>query len=552
MWKKTISVLLLLLATAALWTPAVRADVKADPADAAQRLKKYVTVVMNYDASGLSDREKDLLKSLMEAGRLADEIFWRQTNPDYLKLRADILQSLAADSPVRRYFLMEAGPYDRLDHDAPFLEVPPKPLGAGYYPPDLTPMEFTQHLQKHPEDRQAFMSPYTVIIRENGSLKARPYHEAYRELVAPLAAALRKAAGFADNPSFKDMLDARADGLLRDDYLEADSTWINLRNNKFDLIIGPIEVYDDQLNNLKAAYQASVSVVDAEETQKLNAYAETIPKLQENLPCPPEYLTSPLERKTVFTVVNDIYRGGLLRVGYQAVAVSLPNDPDIQVAEGAKKVFWKNFLEARLEKIIKPIGDRMIDGHQVGSLTWQGFFDVILLHEMAHTLGPKYVRNTEIPINQALRELYSWIEENKADTVGLLSLEYLRDHGLIDPGRRQEHYVGFLASCFRTVRFGTGEGHGLAALVTLNYLLEKGAVLFDKKNGRYTVEAAKFDTAVSQLARELLTIEAEGDYNRARKLQNKYGQLSAGLKKDLDGLADLPVDIAPVFRIKWN
>ena len=396
------------------------------------------------------------------------------------------------------------------------------------------------------------MSPYTIIVRDKDGLKAVPYHQAYHDLVVRLAAELTKAAGLTDNPSFKDMLTARADALLRDNYMEADAAWINLVDNKFDLIIGPIEVYDDQLNNLKAAYEASVEVVDAEETKKLNVYAATIPKLQKNLPWADETGATPLEKTTVFTVVNDIYRGGLLRVGYQAVAVSLPNDPDLQVAVGSKKVFWKNFLEARLKYIIKPIGDRLLAGSQLDKLTWQGFFDVVLLHEISHTLGPKYLRDSQIPINQALRDLYSWIEENKADVVGLLSLKYLRDHGLIDPGRREEHQVSFLASCFRTIRFGTGEGHGQAALVTLNYLLEQGAVTVDKKTGHYLVEPDKFDQAISRLARELLIIEADGDYARARKLRDQYGALSPGLKKALDRLVDLPVDFAPVFKIKWN
>jgi len=253
-----------------------------------------------------------------------------------------------------------------------------------------------------------------------------------------------------------------------------------------------------------------------------------------------------------FAIVWDIYRGGDIRVGYQPVAANLPNDPEVHAKKGSKKTFWKNVLDARLNQIIVPIGQRLIAEDQVQHLTPQGYFEFVLLHEIAHGLGSRYVHGTETPLNVALRDLYSWIEENKADIAGLHSLRYLREHGIIDGSLRDEHYVSFLGSIFRTIRFGTGEAHGKAAIVSLNYIMERDGITYDEASKRYAVDFDRIDAAIDQLANELLVIEAEGDYARAKRLEEEYAGTPDFVQASLDSLNDLPVDLVPVYENRWE
>jgi len=548
----------LLIAVSVLAGQACRQESEEAPmterAEIAARMQKYSQTVMKSDLSGYGQREQGLLKELLKAARLADEIFWRQTSNHALRLREQIVSSRPEDDPVRRFFLMQAGPYDRLDHDAPFIAgVPPESPGAGFYPDDLSADEFQKWIDAHPEDREAFLSPYTVIRRDGDALVAIPYHEAYAEQVGPLAAALRRAADLAENESFARYLRLKADAVLDDQYFDADTAWIEMSGNAFDVSIGPFEVYEDGLLGNKAAYEASVEIVDAVESAKLEVYTAHLAGMEAHLPYDDRYRPSDHGLTATFTIVRDIYRGGDLRVGYQAVAASLPNDPRVTETVGSKKTFWKNFFVARLNQVILPIARELLAENQVAYVTPQAFFDVVLLHEIAHALGPRYSFTSEgqVPINQALATHYSWIEEAKATAAGLECLSYLIDAGVIDPSMQRRYYASYLGSIFRTIRFGTSEAHGLAALVELNHFLVNGGILFDESTGRFAVDYETMPGQITALAETLLRIEATGDAAGAQALQDRYGTVSSDVRAALDRVRDVPIDPSPVYENVW-
>ncbi len=518
------------------------------------RMEKYALTPMEMDLRGYSQREKALLRELLEAARLADEIFWRQTSNAAVRLRDEMTASRPDDDPVRRFYMMQAGPYDRLDHDAPFIHgVPPKSPGAGFYPDDLTADEFQRWIEAHPEDRESFLSPYTVIRREGEALVDVPYHAAYAEQVEPLAAALRRAADLAEDEGFARCLRLKADAVLSDDYFDADTAWIKMLGNEFDITIGPFEVYEDGLMGNKAAYEGSVEIVDREESARLEIYQQHLGQMEAHLPYDDRYKPQDPGLTATFSIVRDIYRGGFLRVGYQAVAASLPNDPRVTETVGSKKTFWKNFFEARVNRVILPIARELVVEDQVDDVEPQAFFDVVLLHEIAHALGPRYAHTADgrVPINRALTTHYTWIEEAKATAAGLDCLSYLIEAGVTDPSLRHRYYASYLGSIFRTIRFGTSEAHGLAALVELNYFLGNGGIVYHEAVDRYAVDYETLPGKVTALAEELLMIEATGDVAAAQALRDRYGQAGPELSTALERVRHVPIDPSPIYRTIW-
>jgi len=525
-----------------------------EPSAIEARQRKYALTPMEMDLRGYSQRERALLRELLEAARLADEIYWRQTSSLAVPLRDEMAATRPEDDPVRRFYMMQAGPYDRLDHDAAFVDgVPPKAPGAGFYPDDLTADEFQRWIEGHPEDRDSFLSPYTVIRREGDRLVAVPYHEAYAEFVEPAAAALRRAADLSDHEGFARYLRLKADAMLCDEYFDADTAWIEMTGNAFDVMIGPFEVYEDRLMGNKAAYEGSVEIVDREESAKLEVYKQHIGQMEAHLPYDDRYKPQDPGLAAAFTIVRDIYRGGFLRVGYQAVAASLPNDPRVTETVGSKKTFWKNFFEARVNRVILPIARELVAEDQVDDVEPQAFFDVVLLHEIAHALGPRFADTDQgrVPINQALTTHYTWIEEAKATAAGLECLSYLIEAGVTEPSLRPRYYASYLGSIFRTIRFGTSEAHGLAALVELNYFLTDGGIDYDEGTGRYAVDYDVLPERITALAELLLTIEATGDVAAAQALKERYGTVGPELQAALERVRDVPIDPSPAYRNLW-
>ncbi len=519
------------------------------------RLSRLVQVPMHFDASALPAQEKELLKTLVEASKLIHEAYLQQAYPGGAALR-DSLAKLEDEVNKKLYRLVvrNGGPFDKMDHFKNFYGTFEKLPGAGFYPADLTKEEFEAYVTAHPEQAEALMSPYTVIKRDNGALKPVPYHEEYGEWMRPASELLKKASTLTDNPSLKKYLVSRAEALLTDDYYESDLDWIDLKDNDVDIVIAPYEVYEDGLISIKASYEATVGVKDKEESAKLDIYTQHIEALEQNLPHDAKFKKSTKGLVSPMVIVTDIIRGGDIATGYQPVAANLPNDPRVHANKGTKKTFWVNMMKARVNEIILPVGRELIASDQIEYITPQGVFNFVLMHELCHALGPRYVHgsNDKVSVNQAVKDLYPALEEGKADVAGLHSIKYFIDKGIIPKEMEKQHYVSYLASIFRTIRFGTTEAHGKAAICELNYHREKGGIRLDPATKKWSVDFDKIGPSISDLAKIWLELEATGDYAGTEEFFRKWASTPSDVAEALKGLEHLPVDVEPVYSIKWE
>ena len=510
-----------------------------------ERLAKWKRVAMPLPASPLSARETRMAAKLVEACRLLDGIFWRQSDPAGLDL-----YKTTRDPALKQLLAIMGGRWDLLDENRPFVGAEPMPPGHEQYPHDLTRDRVEQYVAQHPEDRAAIFNPYTVVKWRNGRLIGVPYREEYKAFLDPAAQALRQAAALSDDPAFANFLRLRAAALLTDDYYPSDLAWLDLKNPKFDLIFAPYETYLDDLLAVKTSYGASILIRNEEESRKLAVYEKYVPDIQDALPLDPADRPSKRGHVTPMEVMDAPYRAGDLRYGYQAVADNLPNDPRIHQEKGSKKIFFKNFLDARVRYVILPVAQRLMTPAQAAKATGEGYLAGTLLHEIAHELGPSFARvqGKQVDINEAIGPAYSGLEEAKADVTGMFGLKWLVDHGALPQARLEEYYASYVAGLLRTLRFGAGEAHGRAETMEFNYLLESRAVT--RAGSRYAIDYARMPAVVAQLARELLEIEATGDRPRAENWFAKYDKIPADLEKALAATKDIPVDIDPVFSFK--
>ena len=510
-----------------------------------ERLSKWKRIAMPLPASPLSARETRMAGKLVEACRLLDDIFWRQSDPAGLDL-----YKTTRDPALKQLLGIMGGRWDLLDENRPFVGAGPMPPGHEQYPHDLTRDRVEQYVAQHPEDRAAIFNPYTVVKWRNGRLIGVPYREEYKAFLDPAAQALRQAAALSDDPAFANFLRLRAAALLTDDYYPSDLAWLDLKNPKFDLIFAPYETYLDDLLAVKTSYGASILIRNEEESRKLAVYEKYVPDIQDALPLDPADRPSKRGHVTPMEVMDAPYRAGDLRYGYQAVADNLPNDPRIHQEKGSKKIFFKNFMDARVRYVILPVAQRLMTPAQAAKATGEGYLAGTLLHEIAHELGPSFARvqGKQVDINEAIGPAYSGLEEAKADVTGMFGLKWLVDHGALPQARLEEYYASYVAGLLRTLRFGAGEAHGRAETMEFNYLLENRAVT--RADGRYAIDYARMPAVVAQLARELLEIEATGDRPRAESWFAKYDKIPADLEKALAATKDIPVDIDPVFSFK--
>jgi len=523
-----------------------------DVKDAASRVEVFAPVRIGVNWEQLSGREKEALKWLYGAAKMMDEAFLVQVSPDNPALRAELEKK--GDPDLLRFFRINYGPWDRLASDEPVLVNEPKPLGAGFYPPDLTREEFEEWLKNHPSDRESFESNFTVIERDGkDGLRAVPYSKAYREYLVKAAEYLRKAASLVENESLSKFLNLRADAFLSDDYYESDMAWMDVKDNVIDVTIGPYEVYEDRLFNYKAAFEAFICIRDAEESRKLEVLKDYLVKMEKNLPIEDRYKNLERGLHSPISVVEEVYSAGDTRAGVQTLAFNLPNDERVREAKGSKKVMLKNISEAKFNMILKPIAERVIAEDQLGYLTFDAYFNHTLLHEFSHGLGPgriKLADGTETTVNRALKETYSAIEEAKADVVGQYNYYYLIDEGFFPEKAGRETAVTFLGGFFRSVRFGVEEAHGRANMIAFNYLKEKGVYSKDEKTGRWRVDFDRVRGAVRDLAHDILMIQALGDYGKAKEFIEKYGEMGEDVKESLERLKGIPVDIEPSFELE--
>jgi hypothetical protein len=517
--------------------------------DLAAEVAKFQLVSMPFSVTGLSAQEQKMAYKLVEASRYLDDIYWRQSDPKGLDLYKHLAGCNAVmDQKLRRFLMINGSRYDLLDNNTAFVGSDPFYPGRGFYPAGITRQEIEAYVAKHPEKKDRIYSPYTVVKREGTELVAVPYHVEYAAWLKPAAAALREAAALSPDKPFADFLRLRADALLTDDYYKSDLAWLDLNNPKFDVIFAPYETYLDDLLGIKTSYGASVMIRNEAESAKLATFMKYVPDIQDALPLSAEDKPSMQGHSSPMEVMGAPFRGGDLRHGYQAVADNLPNDARIHQEKGTKKIFFKNFMDARVNYIVLPIGKVLMRPDQAALASMDGYFTVTLMHEICHGLGPAFARTSsgQADIRQSIGPAYSGLEEAKADVVGLFSLNWLIEKGVLPKEKAAEYYASYVAGIFRTVRFGVAEAHGRAEMMEFNYLSEQGALTRDAKTGRYAIDYGKMPAAIASLAKELLEIEATGDRNRAEQWFQKYGAMPAELKSSLANVKDVPVDIDPV------
>jgi hypothetical protein len=511
--------------------------------DLPQRLGRYAPTELAADLSGVPEGELEVLKELIRAGVLMDEIFLRQVWVGNPELRN---QLSGAPQVLQTYFKVNFGPWDRLDEMEPYLGEMPHPEGAGYYPVDMTKEEFEEWLEAHPEDRDAFESLHTVIRRTEDGLTAVPYSEAYREWLEPAAEHLRRAAELTENESLRRFLETRADAFSSDDYYESDLAWMDL-DSPVEVTIGPYETYEDGLFGYKAAFEAFVTVNLPEEAATLERFKNLLPWLESNLPIPDEHKN---ERGTEspIRVVDEVFVGGDSKAGVQTLAFNLPNDERVREEKGSKKVMLRNVLRAKYDQILVPIAERVLVPEDLDDISFDAFFAESLHHELSHGLGPGRIsvdgRETEVRLE--LKELYSTLEEAKADVMGVYNILALIEKGEIAAELGQSLVPTYVAGLFRSARFGLHEAHGRGVVSQFNYLLEKGALEIDEE-GRFRAVSEKFPQSIEDLLHEMLMLQANGDYEGTREFLESYGRASEALVAAIDRLGEVPVDILPVY-----
>jgi hypothetical protein len=518
--------------------------------DLERRLTRFRQVHMPFDASKLTAREQKMIAKLVDACRYLDDIYWRQVDPDGLEL----YQSLEGktdrrDVDLRRYLWINGSRFDLLDGQKPFVGTTPMPPGHGFYPQGLTRDQIEQYLKAHPDKRAEIYSPTTVVRWHGTDLEGLPYHIAYRSFLEKAADDLRGAAELSPDAVFASFLRLRADALLSDDYFKSDIAWMQLKDPKVDLIFAPYETYSDTLLGVKATYGASILVRDQAESAKLSTFRKYVADIQDSLPSPAQDRPSKRGLETPMEVMDAPFRTGDLGHGYQAVADNLPNDPKIHELKGSKKLFFKNFMDARVNYVILPLARYMMPESQAAMASADGYLLGTIMHEICHGLGPAFAHDAsgeKVDIRAAIGPIFGGLEEAKADVVGMFALKWLVDHGVLPKQKLNGYYASYLAGNFRTLRFGAAEAHGQAEMMEFNYYVEQGAVRRDA-SGKYSVDFEKMPDAIAGLAKELLAMEATGDRARAEAWFTKYDVISPELQKSLDKAKGLPVDVDPLF-----
>src|SRR6266480_586364 len=521
----------------------------------AAQLAKFRPVQMPFSTNGLSSREVQMVRKLVEAGQYLESAFWRESDPEGLR----IYQALtpcpgATEKQIHHYLLINGNRYDLLEGNKPFLANSVYEPGHALYPAGISRKEIEDYVTAHPEKRAQLYNPWTVVKRKGKDLVGVPYHVEFRQWLLPAAKALGDAAALSDDKPFANFLRLRAEALLTDDYYKSDLAWVDLDNHKFDVIMAPYETYLDDLLGVKTSYGTAVMIRDADQSAKLTMYKKYAAAIQDALPLAAAEKPSNAGHPTPMEVMDTPYRSGDLRHGYQAVADNLPNDPRIHAEKGTKKIFFKNFMDARVNNVVLPIGKLVMREDQANLASMDGYLAVVVMHEMSHGLGPAYARvnGKRADIRESIGPLYSGLEEAKADIVGLYGLDWLMNKDVLPKSRARDYYASHVAGIFRTVRFGTAEAHAKAEMMEFNYFVEQGAITRDARTGRYAVDFAKFPTAVASLAKELLTIEATGDRARAESWFTKYGTMPSHLQAALSKTGSVPVDIDPITSFGDN
>ncbi|PKH89314.1 dipeptidyl-peptidase 3 family protein [Colwellia sp. Bg11-28] len=504
-----------------------------------QRLNIYKEVTLTADLSHLSANQKQMVALLIDASKIMDDLFWQQA---FSQDKASFLASIS-DLTVRRFAEINYGPWDRLNGDKVFLsQTTTKAHGAEFYPADMTKAEFEQ---SEFSDKKGL---YSVVRRDNdGKLMSVPFSEIYHDQMARAAAILDEAAKFADDKEFANYLTMRAQALRTDEYQASDFAWMDMKNNPIDVVIGPIESYEDQLYGYRAAFESYVLIKDLAWSEKLAKYAQFLPELQKGLPVAKKYKAEVPGSDADLNAYDVIYYAGHSNAGSKTIAINLPNDEEVQLKKGTRRLQLKNAMRAKFDAIMLPIADTLIVPEQRKNVTFTGFFANTMFHEVAHGLGIKNTLNGQGPVRQALKEHASALEEGKADILGLYMIRQLLVKDAITDGTLEDYYTTFMAGIFRSIRFGASSAHGKANMVRFNYFQEKGAFSRNEQ-GLYSINVDKMTAAIDSLSELILTLQGNGDYQGVDSLVKESGVIGETLAADLARLeeAKIPVDI--VFK----
>ena len=524
----------------------------SDPGALAKKIRRFSPTVLTANTSRLSVKDRQALQKIIAAAKYMDPLFLRQVWSGNESLR----QRLEADrTPAGRmllkYFLINDGTWSRLDENEAFIDdVPKKPAHANYYPDDITKEEFNAWVETLPAAEKEKATGYFYTIRRdaNRKLMTVPYNQEYHEFLEPAAKLLREAAALTTNATLRDFLNKRAAAFASNDYYDSDVAWMDL-DAPIDVTIGPYETYEDELFGYKAAFEAYVTMRDDAETAKLKKFSQYLQELEDNLPIDPKYRNPKLGAASPIRVVNEVFASGEGNSGVQTAAFNLPNDERVVKEKGSKRIMLKNVQDAKFIKVLVPISRTLLTLVQQRAISFDAFFTHILMHELMHGLGPHNITVDGQPttVRLQLKDRYSSIEEAKADVTGLWALQYLLDKGVIDKSMQRTLYTTYLASMFRSVRFGVTEAHGRGVAMQFNYFTDEGAIKYDDRTGKFSVDESKIRAAVTKLTTELLTIEAEGSYEKANAILEKYAVIRPPMKAALDKLTSVPVDIEPVF-----
>ena len=509
-----------------------------------QSLAKYTEVKLETNPGLLTEKERQMIPLLKRAAEVMDELFWIQGYGDKLTLLSKV-----KDPDARRYVEINYGPWDRLDGDKPFIEgFGTKPLGANFYPTDMTKQEFETAVAASHDDGKQLKSLYTVVRRDaTGKLIVQRYGEAYKMLLDVAARSLRDAAKLAEDAGLRRYLQLRAEALLTDDYQPSDLAWMDMKTNTVDLVIGPIESYEDKLFGYKASYEAYVLVKDKEWSRRLEKYAGMLPALQRGLPVPDEYKKETPGTDSDLNAYDAIYYAGDCNAGSKTIAINLPNDEEVQLKKGTRRLQLKNTMRAKFDKILMPVANYLMAEDQRKHIKFEAFFGNTMFHEVAHGLGVKKTINGKGNVRQALKENFSAIEEAKADILGLYMVTRLHEQGEFGEADLADNYATFLAGIFRSIRFGASSAHGKANLLEFNFFENSGAFTRDSQ-GRYRIQLDKMKAAVNDLAGKIIRLQGDGDYEGVGRLFQANGTIKHDLESDLGRLAGASIPVDVVFK----
>jgi len=499
------------------------------------RLDIYHEVSLSADLSQFNEPQRQMLALLIDAAKIMDDLFWQQA---MAQTKTTFLKSIS-DPKVRRFAEINYGPWDRLQGDEVFLTgFAEKAKGAEFYPHAMTKTEFEAAQFKGKRGL------YSLVRSNNAKLVSQPYHQAYQTQLAQAAKLLRQAAKLAQDQEFANYLVLRAEAISSDDYQASDLAWMDMKNNPIDIVIGAIETYEDQLYGYRAAYEAYVLIKDVSWSQRLAKYASTLPDLQKHLPVAAKYKQEVPGSDADLNAYDVIYYAGHANAGGKTIAINLPNDEQVQLQKGTRRLQLKNAMRAKFDYILAPIAEQLIVPAQRKNISFNAFFSNTMFHEVAHGLGIKNTINGRGTVRQALKEHASALEEGKADILGLYMISRLYQQGVLNEGKLEDYYTTFLAGIFRSVRFGASSAHGKANMVRFNYFQQQGAFYRDEQ-GRYGVDMMKMERAMTSLSELILRLQGDGDYQGVSQLFQQQGKIGPRLAKDLALLqkAKIPVDI---------